>query len=61
MTSIHKEAEEFVAAAEHDFFFVTCSSRLLLARLADKWVTLVLCALTEGPPGSLDSHEGSLG
>lgn len=27
---------------------MTCSSRQLLARLADKWVTLVLCALVEG-------------
>lgn len=49
MTSIHEDAEEFVAAAQHDSFLATCSSRLLLARLADKWVTLVLCALTEGP------------
>lgn len=49
MTSIHEDAEEFVAAAQHDSFLATCSSRLLLARPADKWVTLVLCALTEGP------------
>ncbi len=34
---------------EHDSFLVTCSSRLLLSRLADKWVTLVLCALMDGP------------
>ena len=36
-------------AASHDAFLVTCSSRQLLSRLADKWVTLVLCALMEGP------------
>lgn len=33
---------------EHDAFLVTCSSRQLLSRLADKWVTLVLCALVDG-------------
>lgn len=32
----------------HDAFLVTCSSRVLLSRLADKWVTLVLCALVDG-------------
>ena len=35
-------------AVEHDAFLVTCSSRVLLSRLADKWVTLVLCALVDG-------------
>lgn len=33
---------------EHDSFLVTCTSRQLLSRLADKWVTLVLCALMDG-------------
>jgi DNA-binding HxlR family transcriptional regulator len=36
------------AVSEHDSFLVTCTSRQLLSRLADKWVTLVLCALMEG-------------
>ncbi|MEH3130963.1 MAG: helix-turn-helix domain-containing protein [Mycolicibacterium neoaurum] len=36
-------------SADHDAFLVTCSSRQLLSRLADKWVTLVLCALIDGP------------
>jgi DNA-binding HxlR family transcriptional regulator len=36
------------APAEHDSFLATCSSRQLLSRLADKWVTLVLCALLDG-------------
>lgn len=51
MTSIHDDASAISepAAADHDAFLVTCSSRQLLARLADKWVTLVLCALTDGP------------
>lgn len=35
--------------ADHDAFLVTCTSRQLLSRLANKWVTLVLCALMEGP------------
>lgn len=33
---------------QHDAFEVTCASRVLVARLADKWVTLVLCALATG-------------
>ncbi|WP_233165151.1 hypothetical protein [Mycobacterium sp. AT1] len=33
---------------EHDAFLVTCSGRVLRSRLADKWVTLVLCALFDG-------------
>lgn len=37
------------AAVEHDAFLVTCASRVLLARLADKWVTLILCALATSP------------
>ncbi|HEY9314495.1 helix-turn-helix domain-containing protein [Williamsia sp.] len=37
------------AVADHDSFLATCSSRQLLSRLADKWVTLVLCALVNGP------------
>jgi DNA-binding HxlR family transcriptional regulator len=37
------------AVADHDSFLATCSSRQLLSRLADKWVTLVLCALINGP------------
>lgn len=36
------------AVSEHDSFLVTCTSRQLLSRLADKWVTLVLCALMDG-------------
>ncbi len=36
-------------SADHDAFLVTCHSRQLLSRLADKWVTLVLCALIDGP------------
>jgi DNA-binding HxlR family transcriptional regulator len=41
--------EAISAPVEHDSFLATCSSRQLLSRLADKWVTLVLCALLGGP------------
>lgn len=47
---LHDDTAEIAAwtPAEHDAFLVTCSSRQLLSRLADKWVTLVLCALIDG-------------
>lgn len=45
----HQDGEGTAAPADHDSFLVTCSSRKLLSRLANKWVTLVLCALMEGP------------
>ncbi|AQZ68034.1 Transcriptional regulator, HxlR family [[Actinomadura] parvosata subsp. kistnae] len=32
-----------------DAFFAECPSRKLLDRLSDKWVTLVLTALSQGP------------
>lgn len=34
--------------AEYDAFLAVCPSRQLLDRIADKWVTLVLCALGDG-------------
>jgi DNA-binding HxlR family transcriptional regulator len=37
------------ARAEYDAFLAACPSRQVLARISDKWVTLVLCALAEGP------------
>lgn len=46
------------AKVEYDAFLAVCPSRQLLDRVADKWVTLVLCALagdgtpaTDGPTG----------
>ncbi|CRK56454.1 Transcriptional regulator, HxlR family [Alloactinosynnema sp. L-07] len=33
------------AKSEFDSYLATCASRHVLDRLADKWVTLVLCAL----------------
>lgn len=34
-----------LAKADYDAFLAACPSRQLLDRIADKWVTLVLCAL----------------
>jgi DNA-binding HxlR family transcriptional regulator len=36
------------AKVEYDAFLAACPSRKLLDRIADKWVTLVLCALGDG-------------
>ncbi len=32
-----------------DAYIATCPSRKLLDRISDKWVTLVICALADGP------------
>jgi len=37
------------AAREYDAFLATCPARQLLDRISDKWVTLVLTALADGP------------
>ena len=37
------------AAREYDAFLATCPARQLLDRISDKWVTLILTALAEGP------------
>ena len=37
------------AKEEFDAFIAECPSRKLLDRISDKWVTLVLCSLAEGP------------
>ncbi|MEV5964075.1 helix-turn-helix domain-containing protein [Kribbella sp. NPDC051952] len=38
-----------VAAREYDAFLATCPARQLLDRISDKWVTLILTALSDGP------------
>ncbi|HZO63650.1 MAG TPA: helix-turn-helix domain-containing protein [Kribbellaceae bacterium] len=38
-----------VARIEYDAFLATCPSRQLVDRISDKWVTLVLPALADGP------------
>ena len=37
------------AKADFDAFMAECPSRKLLDRVSDKWVTLVLCSLADGP------------
>ncbi len=37
------------AKAQYDAYLATCPSRRLLDRISDKWVTLVICALRDGP------------
>jgi HxlR-like helix-turn-helix len=37
------------ARAEYDAFLAACPSRQVLDRISDKWVTLVLVALADGP------------
>ncbi|RZS32235.1 HxlR family transcriptional regulator [Herbihabitans rhizosphaerae] len=35
--------------AAYDAFLAGCPTHQLVARISDKWVTLILCALTDGP------------
>jgi len=37
------------AKAEFDAFVADCPSRVLLDRISDKWVTLVMASLADGP------------
>ena len=37
------------AAREYDAFLATCPARQLLDRISDKWVTLIVTALADGP------------
>ncbi|QIG44991.1 helix-turn-helix transcriptional regulator [Nocardioides anomalus] len=46
MTAAQRRAAD---KAEYDAFLAACPSRQLLDRLSDKWVTLVLVGLEEGP------------
>jgi DNA-binding HxlR family transcriptional regulator len=46
MTAAQRRAAD---KAEYDVFVANCPSRQLLDRLSDKWVTLALVALDEGP------------
>lgn len=60
MTAAQRRAQ---AKVEYDAFLAVCPSRQLLDRIADKWVTLVLCALggaaraEDGAPGGLRYSE----
>ena len=46
MTATQKRVH---AKAEFDAYLAACPSRLLLDRISDKWVTLVICSLEDGP------------
>ncbi|MBN9326956.1 MAG: transcriptional regulator [Cellulomonas sp. 73-145] len=46
MTAAQKQAQ---AKAQYNAFLAACPSQQLLARISDKWVTLVLSALGSGP------------
>ncbi|MEU4604447.1 helix-turn-helix domain-containing protein [Kribbella sp. NPDC023972] len=37
------------AAREYDAFLASCPARQLLDRISDKWVTLIITALADGP------------
>jgi DNA-binding HxlR family transcriptional regulator len=37
------------AAREYDAFLATCPARQLLDRISDKWATLIVTALADGP------------
>jgi DNA-binding HxlR family transcriptional regulator len=45
-TAVQRRAEARIA---YDAYVATCPSRQLLERLSDKWTTLVVSALAEGP------------
>lgn len=38
-----------LAKIEYDAFVASCPTRGLVDRLSDKWVTLLICALADGP------------
>jgi DNA-binding HxlR family transcriptional regulator len=46
LTATQRRAE---ARVEYDAFLAACPSRRVLDRITDKWVTLVLAALRDGP------------
>lgn len=43
------EQRRLEAKEAYDVYLATCPSRRLLDRISDKWVTLVLSALVDGP------------
>lgn len=50
------------AKVQYDAFLAVCPSRQLLDRIADKWVTLVLCALAgAGEAGAAAADRGAPG
>ena len=46
------------AKLQFDVFLATCPSRQLLDRISNKWVTLILCALSGGGPQHHEAGDG---
>lgn len=49
MPTLTAEQRRAAARQEYDAFLAACPSRQVLARISDKWVTLILVALDGGP------------
>ena len=49
MPTLTAAQQRAAARAEYDAFLAACPSRQVLARISDKWVTLILVALASGP------------
>jgi DNA-binding HxlR family transcriptional regulator len=49
MATLTAAQQREAARAEYDAFLAACPARRVLDRISDKWVTLVLVALADGP------------
>ena len=49
MPTLTAAQQRAAARAQYDAFLAACPSRQVLARISDKWVTLILVALAGGP------------
>ena len=49
MPTLTAEQRRTAAREEYDAFLAACPSRQVLTRISDKWVTLILVALADGP------------
>ncbi|MFC0454912.1 winged helix-turn-helix transcriptional regulator [Rhodococcus jostii] len=58
MSTTTAAQERLQAKVEYEAFLATCPSRRLLARISDKWVTLVLAALGSDGPHPGDDCDG---
>jgi DNA-binding HxlR family transcriptional regulator len=52
MPTMTAAQQRTVRKREYDAFLAACPSRQLLARISDKWVALILAALSGDGPGS---------
>jgi DNA-binding HxlR family transcriptional regulator len=49
MPTLTAAQRQTAAREDYDAFLAACPSRQVLARISDKWVTLILVALASGP------------